>query len=309
MSNTIFEAKVTFAPKVNADDSELKTISLGRALLSDEWRAQVEALRAETDPAKRKAIKSQLPCITPGGTFSHISGAGITEPSGFLCADLDYKPEEGINPDLEGFDLKKEIARLPYVAYCGSSCSGKGYFLIIPIADASKYKAYYRALQADFKRGGLTLDKACSNIAFKRFVSWDDNPYINTAARPYSYTLPEREHTIREALGRELSDEETRAKVEAIIKYCEDERIDITAYYDDWARILAALAGTFGAEGEDYAKRISSIYPGYNPEATAAKYKSFLRSDKDQEQRANIGTFFYIAREEIKKHDFDNIVL
>lgn len=309
MSNTIFEAKVTFAPKVNADDNELKTISLGRALLSDKWRAQVEALRAETDPAKRKAIKSKLPCITPGGTFSHISGAGITEPSGYLCADLDYKPEESINPYLDCFDLKKAVARLPYVAYCGKSCSGKGYFLIIRIADPSKYKAYYRALRNDFERGGLTLDTACSNIAHKRFISWDDNPYINTAASPYSYTLPEREHTTREALGRELSDEETRAKVEKIIKYCEDERVDITAHYDDWARILAALAGTFGAEGEDYAQRISSIYPDYNQEQTAAKYKSFLRSDKDQEQRANIGTFFYIAREEIKKHDFDNIVL
>ena len=198
MSNTIFDAKVSFAPSVNADDSEIDTISLGRALISDAWREQVEALRAEADPAKRKALKDKLPCITPGGTFSHICKNGLERASGYLCADLDYKPEKGINADLEGFDLKAAVARLPYVAYCGKSCGGKGYFLIIRIADASKYKAYYRALQADFERGGLVLDKTCSNIAFKRFVSWDESPYINTAAHPNSYNFQEREQTNRE---------------------------------------------------------------------------------------------------------------
>ena len=309
MSNTIFDAKISFAPSVNANDSEIETISLGRALIADTWREQVEALRTETNPARRKALKDKLPCITPGGTFSHISKGGLMEASGYLCADLDYKPEKGINADLEGFDLKGAVARLPYVAYCGKSCGGKGYFLIIRIADASKYKEYYKALQADFERGGLALDRACSNIAFKRFVSWDANPYINTAALPYSYTLPEREHTTRETLGRDLNQEETRAKVEAVIKHCEDERIDITADYADWVRILAALAGMFGADGEQYAHRISQQYPGYSQEQTAQKYRSFLNTAGGQGQRANIGSFFYIARQEIGKHDFDGVVV
>ena len=110
MSNTIFDAKVSFAPSVNADDSEIDTISLGRALISDAWREQVEALRAETDPAKRKDLKDKLPCITPGGTFSHISKNGLERASGYLCADLDYKPEKGINADLEGFDYMRQQA-------------------------------------------------------------------------------------------------------------------------------------------------------------------------------------------------------
>ena len=59
MSNTIFDAKISFAPSVNADDSEIYNISLGRALISDAWREQVEALRAETDPAERNASKDK----------------------------------------------------------------------------------------------------------------------------------------------------------------------------------------------------------------------------------------------------------
>lgn len=309
MIKTIFETKISFAPCVNADDSEIEEITLGRVLIADTWKKQVEAVRAETSPAKQKALKDKLPCITPGGTFTHMGKNGLNQASGYLCADIDYKPEKGINTDLKGFNLKAAVSRLPYVAYCGRSCGGKGYFLIIPIADPSKYKAYYRALQADFEKGGLILDGACSNIAFKRFVSWDDNPYINTAARPYSYTLPEKEHSTRETLGKELNDEETRAKVEAVIKHCEDSNIDITAEYSDWVRILAALAGTFGEAGEEYAQRISKLYPHYSQEQTEQKYKSFLRDAGKLEQRANIGTFFFIARQEIDKHDFDNIVL
>lgn len=304
--NTLFKAQISLLPNASADDSEIENISLGAALVSRKWRKKVEALRAEKDPQKRQALKDNLPCITPGGTFGHVSRAGLINPSGFLCADLDYKPEKGINTALSGFDLKAEISRLPYVAYCGHSCSGAGYFLIIPIKDPSKYKDYYRALAADFEKGGLTLDAACSNIAFKRFVSYDDNPYINTAAQPYAYTLPEREHTTREALGRELDATETAAKVEAVISACELNKWDITESYADWVRIISALASTFGEAGRDYAHRISALYTGYDYRETDNKYNDLLRH---QEYKTQIGTFFYIARQEIGKHDFDNIVL
>ena len=304
--NTLFKAQISLLPNASADDSEIENISLGAALVSRKWRKKVEALRAEKDPQKRQALKDNLPCITPGGTFGHVSRAGLINPSGFLCADLDYKPEKGINTALSGFDLKAEISRLPYVAYCGHSCSGAGYFLIIPIKDPSKYKDYYRALAADFEKGGLTLDATCSNIAFKRFVSYDDNPYINTAAQPYAYTLPEREHTTREALGRELDATETAAKVEAVISACELNKWDITESYADWVRIISALASTFGEAGRDYAHRISALYTGYDYQETNNKYNDLLRH---QEYKTQIGTFFYIARQEIGKHDFDNIVL
>ena len=57
MYQSIFTAKVSYLPRVDGADDELKTISLGRALIADTWRAQVEAVRAETDPAKQEALK------------------------------------------------------------------------------------------------------------------------------------------------------------------------------------------------------------------------------------------------------------
>ena len=309
MKKTIFQAQVSFLPCINADDSEIDTISLGRALLADTWREQVEAIRAEKNPAKQKALKDALPCFTPAGTFRHVDNSGLIKPSGFLYADIDYKPEKGENIALAGYDLKAEIWRVPFVAYCGLSCRGAGYSLIIAIDDPAKYRDYYKALQADFEKCGLSLDPACKNISRKHFVSWDANPYINTAARPYSFTLPEREHTTRETLGRELDAAETAAKVEAVIKSCEANRWDITENYADWMRILAALAGTFGEAGREYAHRISAIYPRYSYEQTDAKYSSLLKGRGHLERPAEIGTFFYIARQEIGKHDFEGLEL
>lgn len=309
MNQTFFTAKVSFLPCVNCQDKEIKTYSLGHLVLSPKWRKEIETIRAEADPAKQKELKDALPCFTPAGTFSHVCKNGLIKPSSFLCADIDCDPEKGINTALKTCNLKEDIARLPFVAYCGRSCRGTGYFLIIPIADPSKYRDYYKALQEDFEKGGITLDPSCKDISRKRFVSWDPDPYINTAATPYNYTLPEREHTTREILGHDIDATETAAKVDAVIRSCENNNWDITADYSDWVRILAALAGTFGENGRNYAHRISALYSGYSYEQTDAKYSSFLNNRRSQEHPAGIGTFFYIARQEIGKHDFDNLSL
>ena len=306
MYQSIFKANVSFFPCKEAGKSKIQTISLGRALLADTWRAQVEALRAEADPAKRQAIKEALPCISPGGVFTYVQKGGrksmsLITPSGFLCADIDCKPEKGINSALAGFDLKAEISRLPFVAYCGKSCGGAGYFLIIPIADPAKYRDYYKALQADAEKCGLTLDAACSSIAFKRFVSWDADPYINTAARPYSYTLPERK---RDAPITPETAQEYAAKLEAIITKVEAEKLDIAPAERDWFEMCCALANIFGEAGRDYAQRLFQFYPGYTAAETDAKFTRAIESPYPAYTFGTIREFF--KRSTIAR-DFDDI--
>ena len=306
MNQSLFKAQVSLLPSVQAKAEAVCTISLAAALLSDRWRAQVEALRAEPDAERRKALKRALPCFTPAGTISRQAEGGdrLLAPSGFLCVDIDAKD----NPGLQDFSrLKEKAAQVRNIAYCGRSCSGAGYFLLIPIADPAKYRDYYKARQEDFARCGLNIDPACKDICRKRFVSWDADPYVNTGAEPYAYTLPVREHTTREALGRDLDATETAAKVEAVISACEAQGWDITAEREDWIRILAALAHTFGEAGRDYAHRISCNYPGYTQGETDKQFSSLLKG-REGKDRANIGTFFYIARQEMGRHDFDELI-
>ena len=296
MRTNLFSAQVSILPCVNCDDSEIESISLGNVLTSDKWRAKVEEMRAESDPAKRKTLKDALPCFTPSGTFSHVSAAGLIEHSGCISVDIDYKPEKGINNALAGFDLKRAISGVPYVAYCGHSCSGAGYVLIIPIADPTKHREYFRALAYHFKRAGLDIDKACKDISRKRFVSWDADPYINTAARPWAITLPELEQATRRNPGGAIDTSESAAIVEAVIKACNDNECDITKNYDDWAAILADLAIMFGDNGREYAHKISALHPNYSENQTDTKFSDFL---KHPEYEGGINNFLRIARKYI----------
>ena len=308
MNQSIFKTIVSFLPRVDCDDTDIEERTLGGILVSGKWRKQVQALREETSPERREELKAALPCFTPSGTFTSVCRAGLAAHSGFISVDIDYKPEKGINTALAGFDLKAAIAAVPQVAYCGHSCGGTGYVLIIPIADPEKHLEYFRALQYHFDRAGLEIDRACKDITRKRFVSWDADPYINTAARPWGLVLPESKITTRAVFGRDLNAEETAARVEAVIRTCENNKWDITENYEDWIKILAAFAHTFGENGREYAHRISALYSGYNATQTEAKYNSLLRNPL-KEGNANIGTFFYIARAEMGKRDFDNIPL
>lgn len=300
MNKNIFLAKVTLLPCKEADDCEYKTVELGRVLLSNKWRQKVEAVRA-AEGLKQKRLKDALPCFTPSGTFEHVCATGLLEHSGYINIDLDAKD----NTDIADFDrLKEKISAVPFVAYCGLSCRGAGYSLMIPIADPDKHREYFAALQADFSACGLTIDPSCIDVSRKRFVSIDPEPYINTAAKVYTYTLPERKPDTPAAVRQVAPDPVTTAKLEKLTKEIEAGQVDITASYWDWVRILAALANYLGEDGREYAHRLSQYYNGYDPAATDAKFTNLLQHP---EYSFKIGTLFYIARQELGKHDFDNV--
>lgn len=327
MYQSIFKAKVSFLPCVDADDTDLTTMTLAKALLSDEWRAKVEAVRAETDPVRKALLKSGLPskptqaqryavraekdpqtreqlrnglpCFLPSGTFERATDTGLLEHSGFISIDLDAKD----NPDTADFArLKEKVSAVPCVAYCGQSCRGAGYVLIIPIADPARHREHFKALQADFETCGLIIDPSGINVSRKRFVSYDPDPYINTGAKVYTYTMPERAE--RPAVVRTQPDDATTAKLETITQEIEAQQMDITGSYWDWVRVLSALANYLGEDGRDYAHRLSRFYSGYDYAATDAKFSNLLQHP---EYSIKIGTLFYIARQELGKHDFDNL--
>ncbi len=304
MKQSIFNTPVTLMPHYKCDSSEQSTIPLGRALLSAKWRAQVEAVRAEKDPKRQQALKHKLPCFTPSGTFDPVSDAGLLAHSGYISIDIDAQD----NTDVADFaSLKDKISAVPYVLYCGLSCRGAGYVLIVPIADPAKHRDHFRALQEDFYKCGLVVDPSGINVSRKRFVSYDPDPYINTGAKVYSYALPE---DYQPTPVRNFTDAETLAALDALTGQIESRKIDITSdgmpgsYERLWLRELAALANCMGEDGREYAHRISCYYPGYTHGETDEKFTSLLRSPMGKIQ---MGTLFYLARQALNAHDFDDL--
>ena len=297
---SIFNTKVSFCESVTSEPT--KEMSLAKILISDQWKQPVEALRSEQDADKQKRMKNNLPVYTPSGTFSHICQDGLKEHSGFICIDIDEKD----NKDVSNFgQLKKLVKDIPNVAYCGLSARGKGYFCIIPVADPQKHREYFEALTEDFAKWGVTIDKACKDVCRKRFVSYDAEPYINTAAEVYSYTLPVYHHTTAEVFGHELTDAESESRFKAVLNEIQATCLDITGDYNQWFEILCGVASFFGESGREYAHEISRYGTGYKADETDKKYTDCV---KHNGYKFTLGTFFHYARITMNEHDFDNLI-
>jgi hypothetical protein len=146
--------------------------------------------------AKKKALPAG---IISGVAVDGISGTNIVERNGVIPFDIDAQD----NPALYDWEaVKAAVSKSPYVAYAGLSVTGLGVWGMIPVEDATKHKEHFEAISRDFANNiftimqdqdteptilhGIHLDQAPSNIASKRFVSYDPKPYWNTAAQVYT---------------------------------------------------------------------------------------------------------------------------
>lgn len=132
----------------------------------------VNQIRASSDKYQRDQFKKQLPCITPSGVFNERRKAGLVQHSGLIAFDID-----NIGDSAE--DIKTTLSEIPNIAYCGLSVSGRGLWGLIPISDASKHEAHFRAIELAFAGIGVTIDKACKDVSRLRFYSYDNEAYIN----------------------------------------------------------------------------------------------------------------------------------
>lgn len=272
-------------------DKQPQTAFLLDILTSDEYKKDVEKVRKETDHGSRQKLKQQLlPAFTVGGV---CEGREVVKPSGFLCLDIDAKDNTGA-PNFG--ELKQLVKTLPFVAYCGHSCGGEGYFCIIPIAKPERYKEHYRSLQALFARNGITVDKQCCDIGHLRYVSYDPEPYINDEAEPYRYAVLEN-HTSRNEGMRPTAEQEAAARGYMLCKLAElakQQGVDLTADRGDWIAVGLALANELGEAGREAFHDFSCNYPNYSPEEVDNKYTELLRSNRG---KVHAGTVLHLARE------------
>lgn len=200
---------VTLTPSEH-NGNNIVTVSIG-AFLSPKYQEkflpQITAIRKlcptledkERNHNRIAALKKSLPAgIISGVTLNGIGEDNIVERNAVIAIDIDAKD----NPALYDWQaVKKELAKSPYVAYAGLSVSGLGVFALIPIKDATRHKGHFNAIVSDFANTkfsiyqnqdteptilhGLRLDQAPSNIASKRYLSYDPQPCYRTDAQVY----------------------------------------------------------------------------------------------------------------------------
>lgn len=284
----IFDIKVSFysgVTCVNPTDVVLRDMLFG-----NEYRENVlyeRLLKANKGDEAYKAAKMRLPLFTPSGMFSSSKADSLIRHSGFICIDIDGKD----NPDLDDFDEVKElISQVPYIAYCGRSVGGHGYFALIRISDPSQHQRHFNSLKEDFARCGLVIDKACKDVSRKRFVSFDSSPYVNECALIYKRLTNERQQPMPKI--QQLSGTGRSKDVSDLVEAIKRTGTDITGGYDQWFRIGCALATEFGESGRNLFHAISEQGVSYNYRQCDSKYSDCLRAGGN----IGIGTLFYYAK-------------
>src|SRR3990167_7347512 len=149
---------------------------------------KIDAFKAETDKAKRKHLKGQLPCILFAGKFSKRFDNCLLEHSGLCVLDKDH-----IGTIEQVLAEKSEVIKLPYVYACFISPSGDGLKVIIRIpADKERHRGHYTALMKLFPQ----LDSTSINESRICYASADPDIYVNKNAVEFTEWIePEKKKT------------------------------------------------------------------------------------------------------------------
>ena len=264
---------------------------LGTFLFCKEYKDDILRLRAVFDKEKRNALKRSLPQATISGVFSPTRAKNnLSQHSGLICVDIDAKD----NPDILDWEtLKQDLSVLPQIAYCALSVSGKGLFLVIPLRYPEKHLQQFRQLQIDFRKMGIMIDSACSDITRLRCLSYDEHPIINENATLYEGVYVEKPKHKSFPTCFIYEGENTSAEVAVCCRKIQQCGIDITASYDDWLKVGCALA-TLGESGRSLFHICSRQNAKYNAAKTDKMFADLLRRNY---QQVNIGTFFWMCKQ------------
>mgnify|MGYP003496282833 FL=1 len=120
-----------------------------------------------------------------------------------------------------------------------------------------------------------------------RTISYDPEPYVNEEATLYTKVWVEPKPAHHSSCTYSGGDME---QVERCCRIIADRGIDITATYDDWFHVGAALA-SLGERGRRLFHLVSSQNAKYKAGETDKKFDNLLRNVSS----INIGTFFHIC--------------
>lgn len=254
---------VSYFSDIYNSRTPIGSLPLETILFSERVRARVEALRglpygsAEFNQAKRS-----MPCYTPSGVFSVRNSEGLVKHSGVLCIEWD-KVEDCS-------ELKDLLGSLPFIYYGGLSCSGKGIFALIKIADPTKHREYFRALSEYFDGIGYEVDRSGSDVCRLRVASFDDTPIFN----PDSEVWNELPRVVAPTYTPRLATATDERLLLVGVDYITRHGIDITQGRTNWLAIGSCIKSIMGAGGEDVFVALSRYHPQYRESDARKTYRT-----------------------------------
>lgn len=291
---------VTCSASKRVTSKETSTVSLWDFLTCErpDLIESLNKVRAESDhKVASKAKVDLLPVVMPSVVIEgERKRENIREFTNLICIDIDKKDNE--MPMEEIFKILKS---LPYVAFAQRSCSGEGYYAIIPIKYERNHLEHFLALEEDFAQMGITIDKACKDETRTRFFSYDLDRYVAEKCEVYVRRAMPRAKSAEVAVSTATepprfstptyssSPEELMAKLD---RACEGiEAYDVCPTYQAWFEVGSALAKELGEDGRRYFHQLSRGYKEYDADEVDCKYSEIMK--EADRYSYNAGTVFY----------------
>lgn len=276
----------------------------------DEQKIKVDRVRKEKDKERKKVNKGSLLNYTVSCTFNDKRDSkNINTVNPLICLDIDKQDNEQVINKVH--DILKD---LDCVLYSSKSCSGEGYFCIIPISNINKFGEHWNSLNEDFKKMGITIDKACKDVTRVRYFSYDDDYYYNPNATVYSRlasnykgderTKPERDkkavnQSKQRANKYAIKNSEEYKKLKQLYKDCKKNDINLADDYSNWRTIAMALISQFGEDGKELFNDFSSLSDKYKENETNDFYDELIDKYEDSND-ITINSIYFLHNELIK---------
>lgn len=254
---------VSYYKNVTNSRTPIGSLPLTSILFSERVRARVEALRAlPYGSAEFSQAKRSMPCYTPSGVFSVRNSEGLIKHSGMLCIEWDK---------VEDVDaLKDLLGGLPFVYYAGLSCSGRGVFALVKIAEPTKHREYFKALSEYFGGIGYRVDESGKDVCRLRVASWDAEPVFNPESEVWSELPRVVEPTFTPRMATATDERLLLAGVDYITRH----GVDITQGRNNWLSIGSCVKSIMGAGGEDVFVSLSRYHPQYRESDARKTYRT-----------------------------------
>ena len=280
-------------------------VNLKDFILSGKYKEVAEQIRCGATADERHDIKKQLynqiPAVTVSGRFGQHKSEHLIEASGLICIDIDWKDNVDIMPQVPSI-----LQKLKYVAYCGKSISGDGYFAIIPIENPKHFKQHFYALEEEMKSYGIVIDKSCKDITRLRYASYDADGYYNPNATTYYWELDKeakvannsKEKVTKKRLSPTSSSMTDAEMVGKQLEFLKSSNSTIPDDYDTWFKVGMALNSGLGEEGRTYFHEFSKLSDKYNEDECNTQYDNII-SHYDGNSDITLGTLFHIIDEAV----------
>lgn len=279
----------------------LKISSLYNSIImGKEHKEEIEAVRRidrskdeiAYKQAKEKVLSFTPSCLCPIG--GSAKAENVEHVNNLIAIDLDAKDNEGVTLEI----MRTKINSLPFVMYSSLSVGGRGMYALIPILESNKndFKGVFKALESDFKALGLTLDSSCINVNRERYMSFDDNEYLNKQCEIYTrkINIPTQVNTHPSKVGDNANKpltERERNKIKKIMEDIKKNKIQLSKNHTDTLGLANCLANIMGEEGRELLHIIRQQRSGYDEFKLDKTFDEMLDKIKDNE-RYGVGFLF-----------------